>query len=221
MSRSLSVVVVVVAAVLGLAVPAGAQEHRLNEATDVLRELAEQPDAGIPRDLFRKAECVVVVPGLKKGAFVIGGKYGRGFLSCRKGDRSWSAPGAVRVEGGSVGFQLGGTETDVVMLVMNRRGVDRLLSSQFTIGGEASAAAGPVGRNASALTDAQMMAEILSWSRARGVFAGISLDGATLREDGSTNRDLYGRELSNRQIVTGDVKAPAAAATLLKELARM
>jgi lipid-binding SYLF domain-containing protein len=198
-----------------------AQYDRLNEAAAVLEEMRQQPDAGIPRDLVRKAECVVVVPGLKKGAFIVGGKYGRGFMSCRRADRSWSAPGGVRVEGGSIGFQIGGTEADVIMLVMNERGVDRLLSSRFTLGGEASAAAGPVGRHAAAMTDAQMMAEILSWSRARGVFAGISLDGATLRGDESTNKELYGSDVSNREIVTGSVAWPEGAARLMKGLASM
>jgi lipid-binding SYLF domain-containing protein len=199
---------------------AHAQYDRLNDAAAVLREIHEQPDAGIPKDLFRKAECVVVVPGLKKGAFIVGGKYGRGFMSCRQ-KGGWSAPGGVRVEGGSVGFQIGGAETDVILLVMNPRGVEKLLSSRFTIGGEAAAAAGPLGRNASAMTDAQMHAEILSWSRSRGVFAGISLDGATLRGDADTNKELYGRDLSNREIVTGKVEAPAAASKLMSEIAKM
>ena len=200
---------------------ARAQYDRLNAAAVVLEEIVQQPDAGIPRDLFKKAECVVIVPGLKKGAFIVGGKYGRGFMSCRRAVGGWSAPGGVRIEGGSVGFQVGGTETDVVMLVMNPSGVDKLLSSQFTLGGEASAAAGPLGRNASAMTDAQMRAEILSWSRARGVFAGISLDGATLRGDEGTNKELYGRDVSNREVVTGTMAAPGGAERLMKELGKM
>lgn len=208
------------AVVLLAPAPAHAQFDRLNAAAVVLKEIAGQPDAGIPRDLFKKAECVVIVPGMKKGAFIVGGKYGRGFMSCRKDSGGWTAPGGVRVEGGSVGFQIGGTETDVIMLVMNESGVDKLLSSQFTIGGEASAAAGPLGRNASALTDAQMRAEILSWSRARGVFAGISLDGATLRGDDSTNTELYGRETSNRALITNAIPAPAGADRLMKELSK-
>jgi lipid-binding SYLF domain-containing protein len=201
--------------------PASAQYDRLNEAAVVLQEIVQQPDAGIPRDLFKKAECVVIVPGLKKGAFIVGGKYGRGFMSCRRKGGGWSAPGGVRVEGGSVGFQIGGTETDVLMLVMNPSGVDKLLSSKFTLGAEASAAAGPLGRNAAAMTDAQMRAEILSWSRARGVFAGISLDGATLRGDEEANKELYGRDASNRELVSGTVPPPAGAEPLMKELAKM
>jgi lipid-binding SYLF domain-containing protein len=210
-----------VAVVLLVPTSARAQYDRLNEAAVVLEEIVQQPDAGIPRDLFRKAECVVIVPGMKKGAFIVGGKYGRGFVSCRRAGGGWSAPGGVRVEGGSVGFQIGGTETDVIMLVMNPSGVDKLLSSRFTIGGEASAAAGPLGRSASAMTDAQMRAEILSWSRARGVFAGVSLDGATLRGDESTNRELYGRDVPNREVVKGEMGAPAAAERLMRELAKL
>src|SRR5467141_2083021 len=159
------------------------------------------PDRSIPQDLLDKSHCIVIIPGLKKGAFIIGGKYGKGFISCRKPGAGWSAPGTVRVEGGSVGFQIGGSESDVVMLVMNERGASKLLSSKFTLGGEGEVAAGPVGREASAQTDAMMRAEILSWSRSRGVFAGISLQGATLRQDDEANRALYGRKIDNRQIV--------------------
>lgn len=211
----------VAAAALFVPSTARAQYDRLNAAAVVLQEIVEQPDAGIPRDLFKKAECVVIVPGLKKGAFIVGGKYGRGFMSCKRTGGGWSAPGGVRIEGGSVGFQIGGTETDVLMLVMNPAGVDKLLSSKFTIGGEATAAAGPLGRNASAMTDAQMRAEILSWSRARGVFAGISLDGATLRGDEGTNKELYGRNVSNREVVAGSIAVPAGAERLMKELEKM
>jgi len=191
---------------------------RLETAAIVLDEIMSAPDKGIPSDLFQKAACVVIVPGLKKGAFIIGGKYGKGFIECRHEGGSWSAPAAVRVEGGSVGFQIGGSETDVVLLVMNRRGMDKLLSSKFTVGADASAAAGPVGRTSSAQTDAQMHAEILSWSRARGVFAGISLEGATLRPDEDSNKDLYGKTLTNREIVMGDVRPPAGAKMLEQAL---
>jgi lipid-binding SYLF domain-containing protein len=153
---------------------------------------------------------------MKKGAFIIGAKYGRGFISCRKASgQGWTAPGAVRVEGGSVGFQIGGSETDVIMLVMNERGKDKLLASKFTVGGDASAAAGPVGRTAAAQTDAQMRAELLTYSRSRGLFAGVSLDGATLRYDADANKNLYGRQISNREIVNNDVPAPAAATDLI------
>src|SRR5690349_5372343 len=194
---------------------------RLNEAATVFSEVMDAPDKGIPHDLLEGAHCIVIVPGLKKGAFIVGAKYGRGFVSCReKTTGKWSAPGAVRVEGGSVGFQIGGSETDVILLVLNERGADRLLSSQFTLGGEGEVAAGPVGRNATAQTDAKFRAEILSWSRARGVFAGISLQGATLREDQDANQALYGKKLKNREIVEKSVAAPPAAKNLLALLNR-
>lgn len=196
-----------------------ADDDRLKTSALVLSEMAAASDRGIPQSLLAKAQCVVVVPGVKKAALGFGGQYGRGYISCRK-DGGWSAPGGIRVEGGSVGFQIGGSETDVVLLVLNERGADRLLSSRFTVGAEASVAAGPVGRNAAAQTDATMMAEILAWSRARGVFAGVSLQGSTLREDSGENEELYGRTISNREIVTGNVAPPAAAAGLMAELAR-
>jgi lipid-binding SYLF domain-containing protein len=189
---------------------------RLDDAADVLSEIMSAPDKGIPQDLLAKSECIVIVPGLKKGAFIVGAKYGKGFMLCRKtGGVGWSAPGSIRVEGGSVGFQIGGSETDVVLLVMNQGGAKKLLSSKFTIGGDASAAAGPVGRTSSAETDAQMHAEILTYSRARGLFAGISLEGATLRPDDGWNKELYGKEISNRDIVLGDTRPPVSASRLL------
>jgi len=157
---------------------------------------------------------------VKKAAFIVGGKYGRGFISCRHHDElGWSAPAAVKVEGGSFGFQIGGSETDVVMAVMNRRGAEKLLQSKFTLGADASVAGGPVGRTTSAETDAQMQAEILTWSRARGAFAGIALNGATLRPDDDTNKELYGTVTSNREVID-HAKAPAAARELLEVLNR-
>lgn len=191
---------------------------RLHEAGTVLSEIMSAPDKGIPHELIEKAHCVVVVPGLKKAAFVVGGQFGKGFVTCRKGHTGWSAPGAVRIEGGSFGFQIGGTEIDLVLLVMNDRGADRLLSSKFTLGGEGEVAAGPVGRSATAQTDAAMTAEILSWSRSRGIFAGVSLQGATLRQDLDDNAALYGKKLKNREIVRGPVAPPKAASRLLKLL---
>src|SRR6266446_357183 len=149
---------------------------RLQSAAQALKEVMGIPDKSIPQDLLNKAECIVIVPDLKKGAFIIGGKYGKGFVSCRKKDGAgWSAPGSVRVEGGSVGFQIGGSEMDVFMLVMNDKGMDRLLSDKFTLGADATVAAGPVGRVAPAETDAELHAEMLSYSRSRGIFAGIAL----------------------------------------------
>jgi len=192
---------------------------RLGEAATVFSEIMDTPDKGIPQDLLEKAHCIVIVPGLKKGAFIVGGKYGKGYLSCRKQNGAgWSAPGTVRIEGGSVGFQIGGSETDVIMLVMNQRGADQLLSSKFTLGGAGEVAAGPVGRTATAETDAYLRAEILSWSRARGVFAGLSLQGATLRQDLDDNATLYGKNLDNRTIVTTGIAPPPAAEKLLSLL---
>ncbi len=188
---------------------------RLKRSAEVFQEIMQAPDRGMPQPLLDSAECVVIVPGLKKGAFIVGAKYGRGFVTCRKGRVGWSAPAAVRVEGGSIGFQIGGSETDVVMAVMNKRGAERLMNSKFTLGGDASVAAGPVGRTAQAETDAYMTAEILTWSRSRGVFAGVSLSGATLRQDLDVNRKLYGKTLENKEIVFGNLNAPAAAGELL------
>ncbi len=194
-------------------------DKRLSAATDVINEVMGTPDKSIPQDLLNRSECAIIVPGLKKGAFIVGGKYGRGFVSCRKTEGvGWSAPAAVRVEGGSVGFQIGGAETDVVMLVMNKGGMNKLLTSKFTLGGDASVAAGPLGRDSSAQTDALMNAEILTWSRQRGVFAGIALTGATLREDVDANTELYGQAYKNRDIVTGTVAVPAAAKGFLGAL---
>lgn len=188
---------------------------RLGTAADVFSEVMQTSDKAVPQELLDKAECVIVVPGMKKGAFIIGGKFGKGFFSCRKKGVGWGPPGAVRVEGGSIGFQIGGSETDVIMLVMNERGVKRLLSSEFTLGADASVAAGPVGRTSTADTDAYMTAEILSWSRSRGAFAGISLSGATLREDLDANKALYGTKLENKDIVLSNRKPPKAASRLL------
>jgi len=171
--------------------------------------------------LLESAHCIVIVPGLKTAAFIGGGKYGKGFLSCRsKSGPGWSAPGTVRIEGGSVGFQIGGEETDLIMLVMNERGVDKLLSNRFTLGAEASVAAGPVGRTATAQTDVQMHAEILSWSRSQGLFIGLALEGATLRQDLDDNATLYGSKLENQDIVTHGRAAPKSAAKLMTLLNR-
>jgi len=212
----------VAAALGGLLWPSPASSQvltRLENTVKVFDEATSAGDASIPADLLKKAECVVIVPGLKKGAIGIGIKYGRGFASCRSGD-GWSAPAGIRMEGGSYGFQIGGAEIDVVLTVMNKRGVDRLLSSKFTLGADASVAAGPVGRSASAQTDAMMTAEILSWSRSRGIFAGISLGGSTLRGDDDANKDLYGKKISVREIVTGGAAAPEATKALMERLAK-
>jgi len=189
---------------------------RLHDSAIVFGEVMDAPDKGIPQDLLEKAHCIVIVPDLKTAAFGVGGEYGKGYLSCRNaGGAGWSAPGTVRIEGGSVGFQIGGSSTDLIMLVMNARGMDKLLASKFTLGAEGSVAAGPVGRTVSAQTDAQMSADILSWSRTQGLFAGIALKGATLREDTKDNIDLYGKKMENRQIVTAGVHVPKAAEALI------
>lgn len=201
-----------------LALAATPEQKRLEDAAEVFAEVMDTPDRTIPQNLLDKAECVIVVPGMKKGAFIFGAKYGRGFACCRKERVGWSAPAAVRVEGGSFGLQIGGAESDVIMLVMNKRGMERLLSSKFTLGGDATAAAGPVGRQAQADTDATLRAEILTWSRSRGLFGGISLQGATLRPDEDVNRHLYGRPITNREILTTGVNAPRGGERLMNLL---
>ena len=188
----------------GLALAKGDEDmQRLKAAGDTLSEIMATPDKAIPADLFKKARCVVVIPGMKKAGFIFSGKYGRGFASCRKEGGGWTPPAGMRVEGGGFGLQIGGSETDVVMLVMSEKGMNGLLASKFTLGGEASAAAGPVGRDATAQTDATMRADILSWSRSRGVFGGLSLQGGTLREDTETNESLYGKKLPNKEVLSG------------------
>lgn len=203
-------------------VQAGTETHeRLQRASEVFSEIMAAPDQGIPEELLRSAHCAVIVPGMLKGAVGIGVQYGKGFAFCRSSRGiGWSNPAAIRMEGGSFGLQLGGQETDIVMLVMNPRGMDRLMTSRFTIGADASAAAGPVGRTAEAKTDALMTAELLTWSRSRGLFAGISLAGATLRPDENDNRDLYGRKLTTREVFTTRLPTPQAARPLLAQLAR-
>ncbi len=187
-------------------------DDRLNASADTLIDMMRASDQGIPQDLIDKARCVVVIPGMKKAGFIFGAEEGRGFAVCRReGGVGWSAPAAMRSEGGSFGFQIGASETDVALLIMNDGGMRHLLPDKFTVGGDASVAAGPVGRDASARTDAMMNAEILSYSRSRGLFAGIALSGVTLRPDGDTNRELYGHEATNHEILTGDFKTPAAA----------
>jgi lipid-binding SYLF domain-containing protein len=194
---------------------------RLNESAAVFSEIMAAEDKGIPQELLEQAHCVIIVPDLKSAAFIVGAKYGKGYMICRgKGDMGWSAPATVRIEGGSAGFQIGGSSTDLIMLVMNKRGMEKLLESKFTLGGEGSVAAGPVGRTATAQTDAQMHAEILSWSRTQGLFAGVALTGATLRQDMDDNQALYGRRISNREIVTSGIKPPMEANKLLSLLSK-
>jgi lipid-binding SYLF domain-containing protein len=191
----------------------------LDDSASLFSEIMGTPDRAIPQDLLEKAQCAVLVPDLKKAAFGVGGKYGRGFALCRaSGGTGWGPPAAIRIEGGSIGFQIGVSSTDVVMLIMNKRGMRRLSSSKFTIGGDASAAVGPVGRSASAQTDAFVSAEILSWSRSKGVFAGVSIDGATLRNDLDENEILYGQRWTSKQILGSGAKMPEAASKLISVL---
>jgi len=194
--------------------------ERLNDSTKVIDELMNAGDKAIPSDLFHKAYCVIAIPSMKKGGFIFSGKYGRGFASCRKPGGGWTAPGAMRVEGGGFGLQIGASSTDIVMLVMSEKGQKGLLASKFTLGAEASGAAGPVGRDATAQTDATMRADILSWSRSQGVFGGLSLQSGTLRPDNDVNQALYGKKEDNKEILTGKVEAPPTASGFLEALTK-
>jgi lipid-binding SYLF domain-containing protein len=206
-------------AAMTLPVAAKNANDRITEANTVLHELLGAGDKGIPSDLLDRAHCAVIIPGAKKGGFFVGAEYGRGFILCRGANHhGWGAPAAVKMEGGNFGAQIGVAETDIFMLVMNDTGMRHLLEDKFTLGADAGVAAGPVGRDSSARTDAQMQAGILSWSRSRGAFAGITLNGATLRPDKSENEELYGRALTNREILTGSVHAPASASALVATL---
>ena len=201
--------------VLTIAVAAGLSGahkavERVDKATEVLTEIMGTPEKAVPSDLLSKAHCVAIVPGVKKVGLGLGAKYGKGVITCRGADGSgWTGPSTVRIEGGSIGFQIGGSSTDVVLLVMNKKGKDKLLSSKVTLGADAAVAAGPVGRSAQAQTDAQMHAEILSYSRSRGAFAGISLEGATLRPDNKDNKAIYGKDVTPTDILSGKVPGPA------------
>jgi lipid-binding SYLF domain-containing protein len=189
---------------------------RLDDSATLFSEIMGAPDKSIPQDLLNKSQCIVLVPGLKKGALGFGGKFGRGFALCRAlSGEGWGPPAAIRIEGGSFGLQIGFSSSDVILLVMNERGMTKLTASKFTIGAEATAAAGPVGRDATAQTDALMTAEILSWSRSKGLFAGISLDGATLRNDIDENQIMYNQRWDSKQILTSGAKIPEAATKLL------
>jgi lipid-binding SYLF domain-containing protein len=199
------------------------ENERIGDATTVMKEILGMPD-GIPKDLLDRAECVVIYPSVKKAAFVVGGSYGRGLITCRKGEDfsgPWSAPAMFALEGGSFGFQIGAQATDFVLLVMNEKGANSVMTSKVKLGADASAAAGPVGRAASAETDIVMNAEILSYSRSKGLFAGLSLEGSTMRSDDGANKALYGKELSAKEIVReGKVGAPASAQPLLALLSK-
>ncbi|HVO97373.1 MAG TPA: lipid-binding SYLF domain-containing protein [Bryobacteraceae bacterium] len=185
-------------------------DKRLEHSTSALRAFLNS-ESPIPKDLVGKSQCIVVTPGLIKGAFLFGEKYGRGFAACRKSSGGWSSPAAIAIEGGSSGLQLGGSSTDLIFLVMNMSGMNRLLGDKFTLGGEASIAAGPVGGTTSANTDVWMTAEMISYSRSKGLFAGVSLEGATLRPDGGENKKLYGHDVSNRDVLSGKIAPPKGA----------
>jgi SH3 domain-containing YSC84-like protein 1 len=190
---------------------------RTRKAAEVFNEIMSAPDHGIPHDLINRAKCIAIIPGELKFAFILGGNYGRGVAVCRRNNR-WSAPMFVAVDGGSVGYQIGGSSTDLVMLFMNDHALQSLLGDKFKLGGDASVAAGPVGRNASAATDVRLTAEILSYSRTHGVFAGVSLDGAVVETDKSGDRAMYGDGVTHRQILDGKVAIPASAHSLIKSL---
>ena len=192
---------------------------RVQAAADVLNEIESAPDSGIPQEILGKAECVAVVPSMLKGGFIVGGKYGRGLASCRT-PKGWSAPAFFTIKGGSVGFQIGGQAVDLVMLIMNNDGMQHLLSSKVALGADASVAAGPVGRHAEGNTDWKMRAQVLTYSRARGVFAGVSLNGAVLKQDKDSTREFYGHMMTFKAALTGEVEPPPAANAFLTTLAK-
>lgn len=192
---------------------------RVQAAADVLNEIQSAPDSGVPNEILSRADCVAVVPSMLKGGFVVGGKYGRGLASCRT-PKGWSAPAFFTVKGGSFGFQIGGQAVDLVMLIMNNEGMQRLLSSKVALGADASVAAGPVGRHAEGNTDWKMRAQVLTYSRARGIFAGASLNGAVLKQDKDSTRDFYGHMVTFKAALTGEVDPPAAANPFLSSLAK-
>jgi lipid-binding SYLF domain-containing protein len=196
---------------------ANPEAERLTAATETLTEL----NTKISKDLSDKAVCAIVVPGMKKAGFMIGGKYGRGFASCRNPNGGWSAPAGMKIEGGSFGLQVGGAESDIVILVMNKSGMEKLLKSKFTLGGDAAVAAGPMGREGAAQTDALMHAEMLTWAKSKGVFGGVSLDGSTMRPDDEANKDLYGASAKNPDILTGKFPVPADAKSFVGALDKL
>ncbi len=219
------VLLTLIVSLCSLTLFAGAQESqskatdRVQAAGDVLNEIQSAPDSGIPQEILGSAECVAVVPSMLKGGFIVGAKYGRGLASCRTA-KGWSAPAFFLVTGGSFGFQIGGQAVDLVMLIMNKDGMQHLLSSKFALGADASVAAGPVGRHAEGNTDWKMRAQVLTYSRARGVFAGVSLNGAVMKQDKDTTRDFYGHMVTSKAALTGEVDPPAGANPFLSTLAK-
>ncbi len=193
-------------------------DRRLRNTGDVFREVMATPDKGIPRGLLERAQCIVIIPGMKKAALVVGADYGKGYAVCRTTAGTWGAPDPVGLSGGSIGPQLGIDSTDVILLMMTEKGLNHLLADKFTIGADAAAAVGPVGRDAAADTDVSLRAEILSWSRTHGLFAGASLDGTVLTHSKGETEKLYGREYTGKELIRGNVPAPPAAEILLSEL---
>ena len=191
--------------------------NRTNKATQVFKEIMNTPDQGIPHNLLESAKCIAIIPGDVKFAFIFGGNYGRGLATCRTG-HGWSAPMFLAIEGGSVGYQIGGSSTDIVMLFMNDHALKSLLSDKFKLGADASVAAGPVGRNAAAGTDLKLNAEILSYSRSKGLFAGVSLNGAVVQADKSGDEAMYGHDVNRHEILSGKVAVPESAQALLHEI---
>jgi len=201
--------------------PGPSEAHlRLTAASEVFGEIMAAPDKGIPEWVLERAHCAVIVPAVKQGAFIFGAKYGKGVMLCRRAGGGWSAPSTMRIEGGSFGFQIGGAEVDAVLMVMNEDGKKKLLKSKFTLGGEAGVMAGPVGRSTKAETDALMHAKILSYSRSRGLFAGVALEGGTLRVDRGDNEKLYGRAVGPAEIVDGKVATPPEGRELIAQLGK-
>jgi|SRR5688572_6220133 len=195
--------------------------ERLTEANKVFSEIMATPDKGIPRELVAKARCVVIIPAMKKAGFIVGGQYGIGVTNCRKAQGAgWTGPSTVRLEGGSFGLQIGGGETDVILLVMSQAGADKLMKSKFTIGGEGSAMAGPVGAKASTNSEALMKAEMLTYSRSKGAFAGVTLNGSSMKPDDDDNKKLYGKEVKHEEILQDKIPAPATAKELIATLTR-
>jgi lipid-binding SYLF domain-containing protein len=214
--RATVLVVLAVAPALG----ASKEEERLAHAAKAFDEIMSAPD-NIPKNLLDKADCIVIIPGMKKGGFIVGGRYGKGMVSCRnKAKTAWGAPAMLEMGGGSFGLQIGASAVDVVMLVMERGGMDSLLKDKFTLGGDASVAAGPVGRAGTAETDALMSAKILSYSRSKGVFAGLELKGTTLNQDGDANKALYGKAIDAPDILAGKVTTPPAAKPVIDILTK-
>jgi SH3 domain-containing YSC84-like protein 1 len=220
--KKIWLVALVVVLGIGTAFSGTNEKERLANSAKVFGEIMSAPDKAIPGDLLDKAECVAIIPSMKKAGFIAGARYGKGMISCRnKAKTAWGPPTMVILEGGSFGLQIGGAAVDVVLLIMNRTGVDSLLSSKFTLGGDASVAGGPVGRATTAETDAAMKAKILSYSRSQGVFAGLELKGSTLRQDKDDNKALYGKEIDAKQILDpGKVAVPAAARPVIKVLTK-